>query len=454
MKYEKDLSQRQANALAKEYRTDKSMQSDRDLTLALCRKMPAVYEYADENVKADEEIAETCFLKDGRLIRFAPDSVRGNPILAATAVRNFPPCYSFLCGKARENREIALIVAKNGGGAVELLPDRFLDDKEVAMVAVEKNPKNIRLFSERIRADRDVCLAALAGDRTVGAYFSDDAFKDDEVFEKVTRADRGIIEVNSLSNDVPLGLLEKMAEKGMTARFIAQKIDPLTVPYEKLNAVLTVFEGNVVRKKEILQRIIDKDDRPTAELLCSKFQVPPEIIKELLPYAVKNRKMRVIPFLMSYAHGKKTGEKQERDRITRGLKRNSTKAVEILINSIDNYKNDREVIALCAEKDGAILKYIQDSDLFFDPEIVSACVKTYIVKNADEPFVTNFKTLPFSYEDIKILCRRDYRNLFALGGKYLEDPVLCAEAVKSGEKAYEMLPDDMKKDPLVMRSRR
>ena len=203
-----------------------------------------------------------------------------------------------------------------------------------------------------------------------------------------------------------------------------------------------------------MQRIIDKDDRPTAELLCSKFQVPPEIIKELLPYAVKNRKMRVIPFLMSYAHGKKTGEKQERDRITRGLKRNSTKAVEILINSIDNYKNDREVIALCAEKDGAILKYIQDSDLFFDPEIVSACVKTYIVKNADEPFVTNFKTLPFSYEDIKILCRRDYRNLFALGGKYLEDPVLCAEAVKSGEKAYEMLPDDMKKDPLVMRSRR
>ena len=116
MKYEKDLSQRQANALAKEYRTDKSMQSDRNLTLALCRKMPAVYEYADENVKADEEIAETCFLKDGRLIRFAPDSVRGNPILAATAVRNFPPCYSFLCGKARENREIALIVVKNGGG--------------------------------------------------------------------------------------------------------------------------------------------------------------------------------------------------------------------------------------------------------------------------------------------------------------------------------------------------
>ena len=76
------------------------------------------------------------------------------------------------------------------------------------------------------------------------------------------------------------------------------------------------------------------------------------------------------------------------------------------------------------------------------------------MKNADEPFVTNFKTLPFSYEDIKILCRRDYRNLFALGGKYLEDPVLCAEAVKSGEKAYEMLSDDMKKDPLVMRSRR
>ena len=51
--------------------------------------------------------------------------------------------------------------------------------------------------------------------------------------------------------------------------------------------------------------------------------------------------------------------------------------------------------------------------------------------------------------------RQNYlRNLFALGGKYLEDPVLCAEAVKSGEKAYEMLPDDMKNDPLVMRSRR
>lgn len=45
------------------------------------------------------------------------------------------------------------------------------------------------------------------------AYFADDAFASDKVFERSVRADRGVIGANTLSNDMPLGLFEKITEK-------------------------------------------------------------------------------------------------------------------------------------------------------------------------------------------------------------------------------------------------
>ena len=105
------------------------------------------------------------------------------------------------------------MVARSGGSAIESLPEKYFSDKEIARIAVTKNAKNIRFFSESVRADESVCLAALAQDRTVCAYFADDAFSSDKVFERSVRADRGVIGANTLSNDMPPGLFEKTAEK-------------------------------------------------------------------------------------------------------------------------------------------------------------------------------------------------------------------------------------------------
>mgnify|MGYP002521550398 CR=1 FL=1 len=450
----KEMSVRLLNALSEDYKTNAELQNDRELTLKLVLRRPELYEYASDKLKADEEIAETCFKGDGRLIRFAPESIRSNPKIALVAATDYPLCISFLTGEAAESREIAELVAKNGGSAIEALPEKFFSDKEIAKIAVTKNAKNVRFFSENVRADEEVCLAALAQDRTVCAYFADDAFKSDKVFERSVRADRGVIGANTLSNDMPLGLFEKIAEKNLTIRLGSQKIDLLTIDYDKLYAVLSVCEGNVIRKKELLARVVEKDDRKCAELLCEKFSVPPQTIKDALPYAVQHRKMRVLPYLMSYMHSKNVGEREEREKIVRGLKRNSPKAVQTLFDNISEYKTDREVILLCAKVNGAVLKLIEDSPLFNDSEIVSECVKSYVVKNADKPFVLWFKTMPFSYDDLKVLCRKDHRNYFALDEKYRKDSVLCAEAVRSGIGVYDMMAEDMKQIPIVKEAKR
>ena len=450
----KTMSARLVNSLAEDYKTNRELQTDRELTLRLVERRPELYEFTSEENKADKEIASACFKTDGRLIRFAPESIRSDPNVALVAATDYPLCVSFLTGEAAKSKEIAMVVAESGGSAIEMLPKEFFADKDIARIAVSKNAKNIRFFTEEVRADESVCLAALAQDRTVCAYFSNDAFASDKVFEKSVRADRGIISPNTLSNDMPLGLFEKIAEKNMSIRLTAQKLDLLTIDYDKLYAVLRVCDGNVIRKKELLARVVDKDDRKCAELLCKRFSVPPQVVKDILPYAVQHRKMRVLPYLMSYMNSKNVGEREEREKIIRGLKRNSPKAVQTLFDAIADYKNDREVIALCAKVNGSVLKLIQDSPLFYDPEIVTDCVKSYVVKNADQPFVQWFTNAKFSYDDLKILCRKDWRNYFALDEALRKDPVLCTEAVRSGIGVYDKIDEDMKQIPMVKEARR
>lgn len=449
----KDMSPRVLNAKTEAYRSDVEMQNDKDLTLVLLEKRPELYEYASETLKADDDVALLSFRGDGRLIRFAPESIRSNPIIARVAVEGYPLAYRFLTGDAKYDLKIAEIVAKSGA-ATDDLAKCFYNNVDIACVAVNKNPKSIELFSESVRANERVCLTALAADRTSYVYFSDDAFLSDKVFERSLRVDRGVVAANFLSNETPAGLMERIAEKGLTIRATSQKIDFVTIDYDKLYLALSICVGNLTRKKEILIRIIDKDDRKCAELLCEKFSVLQSVVTELLPYAVQNRKTRVLPYLMSYVNTKSTLPREEREKIIRGLRRNSPKAAQTLIERISDYKTDREVVLLCALSDGVILKYLQDSPLFFDAEIVSACVKSYIVKNSDKPFVEWFENPPFSYDDLKVLCRKDWRNYFALDKDLQKDPVLCAEAVRSGIGVYDKIDDEMKTISIVKEAKR
>ena len=107
----KDMSVRQINFYSEAYKTDAEMQNDRDITLALAEKRPDLYRYASDRVKADKEVAKTCFGQDGSLIRFAPDSVRADPEVALVAVADYPLGYRYLEGEAAKNREVAKVVA-------------------------------------------------------------------------------------------------------------------------------------------------------------------------------------------------------------------------------------------------------------------------------------------------------------------------------------------------------
>ena len=77
-----------------------------------------------------------------------------------------------------------------------------------------------------------------------------------------------------------------------------------------------------------------------------------------------------------------------------------------------------------------------------------------MVKNADKPFVQWFKDANFSYDDLKVLCRKDYRNYFALSNDLQKDVGLCVEAVRSGIGVYDKMDEEMKKIPAVKEAKR
>ena len=87
-----------------------------------------------------------------------------------------------------------------------------------------------------------------------------------------------------------------------------------------------------------------------------------------LEYASKNRKLRVLPSLISAARGGKRGvnESDERKMLVRNLKRKSPMAAAKLIDGIDDYAHDEEAIKLAASVDGGVIRLLYRTDFAGD----------------------------------------------------------------------------------------
>ena len=180
-----NLSIRQLNYLTERYELDKQLQADKEITLAVVRRNPALYLVASEELKKDVDVALACVKSDGRALRFLSDELRENETVVLSAVENFCASFSFAHGKAKKSVLVAEAVAKRGGETIELLDESFLDDENIAKIAVARNPKALKYFSSRVRSLESVVLPAANRDRTALIYAADDAFKSKAIFEKV-----------------------------------------------------------------------------------------------------------------------------------------------------------------------------------------------------------------------------------------------------------------------------
>lgn len=431
---------RQVNNFISDYPTDAKLQKDKDITLAVLARNPAYAAYADKALLKDRDVAMCAVEKDGRTLRFFDDSLKSDEDVAYAAVKNFRSSFAFTLGKARDSRRIAAEVASAGGDVVAMLDKKFLDDEEIAKVAVGRNPKAIQYFTDRIRCIPSVALLALKQDRTVTQYLPDEAFENDAVFRAAVRiTDDGKVGVGVINEFTPLGLFEKLRKENMKFNFSLQNLDLSTLDGARLRYVIELGLGVTGKKAEIFHKFVDKDDRETVSFLLAKKFPSAKTVATELEYASKNRKLRVLPSLISATRGGKRGanESDERKMLVRNLKRKSPMAAAKLIDGIDDYAHDEEAIKLAASVDGGVIRVLYRTDFAGDKNLVTDCLKTYVVKNSDEPLLKNLKGIDLDFEQCRIACRRDGRNYFYLPEQFRGSELLKEIAYASGAEGYE-----------------
>ena len=431
---------RQVNNFISDYPTDAKLQKDKDITVAVLARNPAYAAYADESLLKDKDVAMCAVEKDGRTLRFFDDSLKSDEDVAYAAVKNFRSSFAFTLGKARDSRRIAAEVASAGGDVVAMLDKKFLDDEEIAKVAVGRNPKAIQYFTDRVRCIPSVALLALKQDRTVTQYLPDEAFENDAVFRAAVRiTDDDKVGVGVINESTPLGLFEKLKKENMKFNFSLQNLDLSSLDGARLRYVIELGLGVTGKKAEIFHKFVDKDDRETVSFLLAKKFPSAKTVATELEYASKNRKLRVLPSLISAARGGKRGvnESDERKMLVRNLKRKSPMAAAKLIDGIDDYAHDEEAIKLAASVDGGVIRLLYRTDFAGDKNLVTDCLKTYVVKNSDEPLLKNLKGIDLDFEQCRIACRRDGRNYFYLPEQYRGSELLKEVAYASGAEGYE-----------------
>lgn len=449
-----NLSVRQLNNLADNYPKDGKLQSNKTMTVILARRNSALLAYTAKDVLQDRQVALAIVRTDGRALRFFPEEIRSDEEIVLTAVENFCSSFSFAVGDAKKSRKIAIAVAKRGSEIIAQLDGEFLNDTQIALIAVERNPKAVQYFSDEVKGDEKVALSVLSKDRTAIVHLSDLAFSSNAVFEKSALDLSGKVRVGTLDNQSPQGLFDKIDEKELTFNFASQNLDLLAIDRDKLAVCLKRGVGAILKSGDLIKKYILAEDLQILALLLDRVSVPRKTLDANVKFASANRKLRVLPLLLKYL-GKMPSSSQNKDErmyMLRSIRRKSPKAVERFKENYLSYLDDRELVYAVAEADGTVLKTLSHTDYAKEPEFISECLKSYVVKISDGALL-NGLNVELSEEQAELACKKDGRNFFYLPEKYKNSPTVASLAVKSCHEVYDSLSVGLKEHPMVKREK-
>lgn len=445
-----NLSVRQLNNLADGYPKNAELQRDKDMTILLARRNSALLAYSSKEILQDKQVALAIVKSDGLALRFFSEEIRSDEDVVLVAVENFCSSFAFALGNAKKSRKVAVAVAKRGSDVIASLSQEFLNDAQIALIAVERNPVAVQYFSDSVRADEKVALSALSKDRTAIRYLSDSAFLSPAVFEKVALDFNGKIRAGILNNQSPQGLFDQIESKNLPFNFAMQDLDLLTIERDKLAVCLKLGAGSILKCAELIKKYVLQEDVQILSLILERVAVPRKTLDSNLKFASANRKLRVIPLLLRYL-GKTAGQSPEKDERTytlRSLRRKSPKAVERFKQNYKNYLNDRELVFCVAKADGTVLKTLADTEYAKDPDFITECLKSYVVKISDGALL-NGLSVALTKEQAELACKKDGRNFFYLPPSYQNSLSVATLAVRSCPQVYDCLSADLKEHPSV-----
>jgi len=437
-----------------DYENNVLWHSNEEVTVYAVGSVPYLLKFADEKLKDNKEIVLPAVTKNGQTLQYASERLRNDKEVVFAAVSNFAPSYAFIGNELKNDKELALMAVKAGGDALNLLSDELKNDFEMVSAAIERNPKAIQFASAELRNNKIMALKAITKDRTVISCLYDDVFNDKDVLMAVMKPERNQIGVNALSNDMPVGLFKAISESGYKIVLISQGLNLLTIDSVKLKYILSCSDNNIPKKNELFHKYVDEDNSGIVQLLLDKDIMTPLKALPEMEYAARSGKLKVLPVLLSFTRGAKmsTAESNEnsREKLLRSLKRGSKQAAEKVINEIEEYSGDYEILSLTAEINGKLLMALTGK-YACDKAIIKTSFNSYVVKNSDKPLLSFVNKKFIDYDLAYLACKKDYRNWYYIPDEFKSSKVIAVMVLKSTSDIYQKLNEELKSDSEIKR---
>jgi len=261
-----------------------------------------VFEYADEKLRSDKEVATCAIAKTISNIEYCSKDLQDNTRFMLMAIKQSGSALQYANNKLCSDKEVVMIAVKSYGLALKYVSEWLKDDEEVVLTALANDGRSLEYVSQRLQDNKEVTLTALTNTGKAFEYTSQRLKNDAEVlltavsnvdleywdtiydmFEKTINdnlKDDSFL-VNAIKNNVPiLGILRSyynISDKGKWLDEIDNK-DIILMAYQKfdgynqLNYASKALLSNKSFALELINMDLIKKKRNSKNYrLCLKF---------------------------------------------------------------------------------------------------------------------------------------------------------------------------------------
>jgi hypothetical protein len=107
--------------------------------------------YLSDNLKANKELAEMAFVKNGMTLEYASDDIRSNKHLVNIAVTQNPKAIQFAHEKFKTDIEYVKSLVVKDGLIIEFLPDNIKHHPEIMTTAIAQTVRSLQFFDSEFK---------------------------------------------------------------------------------------------------------------------------------------------------------------------------------------------------------------------------------------------------------------------------------------------------------------
>lgn len=163
-------------------------QSNREiLMVAINKKKSLDFQYADEKLKNDKELALLAVKNSGKMLKYVSNELKKDREIVFTAIKCYPSAHKFVDKTFKKDKDFALVLASVDPYALRHLDSKFKKDDEVVLKSLDLSAIALQYADKKYGKDRNIVLKAVGMCGSMLEFADEKIKKDREVVLKAVQ---------------------------------------------------------------------------------------------------------------------------------------------------------------------------------------------------------------------------------------------------------------------------